>query len=237
MARRRTRRGARHRLLLVGAGAVVAIAIVVAVAKIGGWRQIASRFGNAFHASTGASGVSATSIDAANDGKRVRVTGELSIGKPPRDPRLDVSANAAVLFRHVQMYEWRERCSGDNCIYDTVWSQQPIDSRKFDRPDGHENPPFPFTDAQFTASDVQLGAFRVDPAVLAADGKQGAFPVKASMLPPNLAATFRDADGTLYAGDDPTRPAIGDLRVSFTVVAVGKTTLSGVQRGTRLSAN
>ncbi len=237
MSRRRSRRKPR-RLLLTATGAVIAVVIVALLATHGDWHRIGSRIRSEFGTpETHALSLSATSIDPANDGKRIRVSGELSIGKPPRDPRLDVSATAAVLFRHVEMYQWRERCNGGNCIYETVWSQQPIDSSKFDRPDGHGNPPFPFTDAQFAASDIRLGAFHVDPAVVAATGKVTGLPVNTSTLPPNLAATFRDIGGALYAGDNPAQPAIGDLRVSFSEVAVGKATLTGVQHGSRLSAN
>jgi len=234
MARRAAKRRNRRPLWIV-VGFVVAVVIVAILSRNGDWQGIAGRFGHLFSRSAGAPVVSAESIDPANDGKRITVRGQLRIATPPRDPRLGISANVAVLFRHVEMYQWRERCSAGNCIYDTDWSQRPIDSRKFDRPDGHENPPFPFTDAQFPASDIRLGAFRVDPALIAARGNVEPLALSASSLPPNLAATFRDVDGSLYAGDDPTHPAIGDLRVTFLDVGIGKATLSGIQRGSRLT--
>lgn len=212
--------------------------VVALLTSRGNWRQIGSDISRLFGSAVGhVSSVSATTIDPANDGKRLSVSGELSIGQSPHDPRLGLTAKAAMLFRHVAMYQWREHCSGGNCLYETVWSEQPIDSRKFDRPDGHENPPFPFTDAKFAASDIRLGAFRIDPAIVAATGKQIALPVSTTALPPNLAATFRDYDGGLYAGENPSQPSIGDLRVNFTDVAVGAATLTGVQHGSRLSAN
>src|SRR5262249_27648484 len=46
-----------------------------------------------------------------------RVEGTLSVSTPARDGQLGVSANAAVLFRHVEMYQWQEHCDGA-CRYD-----------------------------------------------------------------------------------------------------------------------
>ena len=177
----------------------------------------------------------AAHVDAGNDGRRVRVSGMLTASGPARDAQLGVSAAAAVLLRNVEMYEWREHCSGAVCNYDTGWGA-PLDSRKFRDPKGHENPPAPFANTEFAAPGLKLGAFAVDAALLGAQHAPRAYPVTEAGLPPNLAASFNAQNGALYAGGDPAHPQVGMLRVSYRSVALGAATLEGVQRGSTLSA-
>src|SRR4051812_25398421 len=59
-----------------------------------------------------------------------RVSGELKGAGPARDGQLGVVANAAVLFRHVEIYQWQEHCEAGDCRYDKAWSA-PVDSHKF----------------------------------------------------------------------------------------------------------
>ena len=58
--------------------------------------------------------------------------------------------------------------------------------------------------------------------------------MSASELPPNLAASFRDSDGMLYAGD-PAHRAIGDIRVIYRVIPAGTVEITGTQRGDRIA--
>lgn len=176
-------------------------------------------------------------IDVANEGLRIRVSGKLAFDKLPHDAQLGITADGAVLLRHVEMYQWNERCTPADCTYEPAWSEHHVDASKFRTPAGHENPPFPFSDAHFVAGDIRLGAFAPDVDLLTAQVASQPVAVKASALPPNLAATFRDASGTLYAGDDPEHPKVGALRVSFEMIPAGAASVVGVQRGKRLAAD
>jgi len=161
-----------------------------------------------------------------------RIEGVLAATGPVRDGQLGVSANAGVLFRHVEMYQWQEHCDGA-CRYDQSWSA-PVDSRRFREPKGHENPQTPFNDSVFFAPGLQLAGYAVDPDLLVAQLRASAYPAHGANLPPNLAASFTERDGVLYAGGDPAHPAIGEVRVSFRVIATGPATLNGVLRGGKL---
>jgi len=180
--------------------------------------------------------VSAERIDAANEGRTLSVEGRLRASKPARDTQLGVSSDAVVLLRTVEMLQWREQCAASACEYALAWSAQPVDSSAFRERKGHENlARFPFVGARFVADEVRLGAFRLDAATAKAldAAESSAWPVHANQLPPNLAATFRERDGVLYAGADPDQAA-GDLRVSYRIVAAGQQRLVGVQHGDRL---
>jgi hypothetical protein len=180
--------------------------------------------------------VAADKIDPGNDGIRVKISGQLDAGGLARDSRLGVGANAAVLFRDVEIYQWLEHCQASTCRYDTGWSVQ-VDSNKFREPKGHENPPAPFASALFFAPGLRLGGYAIDPDVCVAQLHATAYAVYAANLLPNLAATFAERDGVLYAGGDPAHPTVGEVRVSYRSVPLGTVSLTGVQRGAKLTAN
>lgn len=161
-----------------------------------------------------------------------RFEGALVASGPAHDGPLGVSANAAALLRHVEMYQWHEHCEGTVCRYDTAWSAA-VDSQKFREPKGHENRPAPFTDAKFFAPGLKLGDYAVEPELLAQLSSTD-YAVHGANLPPNLAATFSERDGVLYAGGDPMHPAVGEMRVSYRVIPTGVVSLNGTLRAGKL---
>ncbi|HEY0181013.1 MAG TPA: TMEM43 family protein [Dokdonella sp.] len=185
---------------------------------------------------------SAERVAAENEGRTLRVAGALRAARPPKDTELGVAADAdaIALLRTVELLQWREDCGGGACRYALAWSERPIDSTKFREPAGHENAArLPFASARFVAADVRLGAFRVDAALVArlVDASEAvAYPVHVADLPANLAATFRERDGALYAGAGAAEPQAGDLRVRYRIVAGGERSVVGVQAGDRLLA-
>ena len=186
--------------------------------------------------------VSADSVDSANENKTILVKGRLAVKAPAQDTQLGVSADAVMLLRFAEMLQWQEQCSGGDCKYITVWSPQVISSRRFREQEGHKNPDrLPLTSGRFSSSDVRLGAFRVDAGMIGnyrltsgLKTKPTPYPVNVSQLPSNLAISFRDHNGALYAGNDPEHPVVGDVRVSYRVIPVVDVEMTGIQRGERL---
>jgi hypothetical protein len=209
---------------------IVALAIVVAVFV---WIALQRPNSTREPRADEALGVPSDAVSPANEGRLVRVDGTLRASAAARDRELGVSADAALLLRDVEMFQWAERCDGGACKYDAAWSRRPIASTTFREPAGHENPPLPFSSARFAANDLKLGAFDVDADAL--DARNAApLAVKLADLPPNLRATFRAEGGALFAGNDASRPVVGDLRVAYRVVPLGSTTVIAQQRGTHL---
>jgi len=239
MARRRKSTGG-------GVRAFVVVAVLVAMG-VGGWYLLGHRkLGGSMPTSTSTSAPTppaaaivaapAARIDSANEGRRVRIEGAPRISQPARDTDLGVQADAIALVRSVQMRQWRETCASGGCGYALVWSDRPIDSHGFRVAAGHANTtPFPFSNQRFTAGEVRVGAYVVEPVAALAQGTAAKpLVVDLSRLPPNLAATFRAQEGELVTGD-PAHPAQGDLRVSYAIVpSGGARTLVGVQRGGKL---
>jgi hypothetical protein len=175
-------------------------------------------------------------VDPHNDGRAITLSGSVQVVRPARDVELGVTADAVVLEREVRMLQWQEHCAGADCSYALAWSERPIDSHAFRDAQAHRNgAPFPFSSQRFTAGELRLGAYAVDPALAASGAGFVRHPVTVARLPPNLAATFRDCDGGLCSGD-PAHPAAGDLRVDYRIIAAGQRTLDGIQQGNRLQA-
>jgi hypothetical protein len=209
--------------------AVLVVAIVAAVLWLARAQLPAWRLPSLASAPGGVAAVDRAHVDVANEGRRVRVTGILTADGSARDAQLGVSAAAAVLLRNVEMYQWREHCAGAACNYDTGWGV-PVDSHKFREPKGHENPPAPFASAVFAAPGLKLGAYGVDANLLLKQHPAEPWPVSDAGLPPNMAASFSEHGGALYAGGDPAQPQVGMLRVSYRIVPLGTATIEGVQR-------
>lgn len=238
---RRARRGATpgQRLL----GLLLAAAIGALLWYAWHWRAavVPAASSPAAGRPTAALAVSAANVDAANQGRLVEVVGTVRGAAPIEDPQLGIRSETgtAALVRTVEMFQWREDCSAAKCGYRQGWSTQAIDSAAFREPAGHANDArFPFMGATFRAAEWRLGAFRLD-AVLAAAlpfdaARRTPLPAALARLPPNLAASFRERDGALYSGD-PEHPAVGDLRVSYAVLAFADAQrVRGVQDGDRL---
>lgn len=234
MARRRKQGRGRRTLIVALALALIGVAVWQYLQRHpGSWP--AWKLATTPHAGD-APAVAADAPDPANEGRRVRVAGVLRASAPARDRELGISVDAPVLLRTVQMRQWLERCDAQQCHYALGWADQPVDSSRFRDPAGHANAAaWPLRSARFVAGELRLGAFVVDPALLPRDAPGTPWPVTLAQLPPNLVASFRSEGGELLTGD-PARPAVGDLRVRFAVVAGGPLALSGVQRGGRLVA-
>lgn len=237
----RANRGATPAQVLVG---IALAAAIVALLWIG-WRQSAEPAPEPVSATTDTSPPTVPSdrIDPANQGRLIEVSGQLRGADPPRDEQFGIHAQAGAigLMRGVEMRQWEESCAQDSCKYEQVWSGELIDSSGFRERQGHQNPQrSPFDGQLFNAAELRLGAFRFDPElaaqVLFDDDSPVPLPVRASQLPPNLAATFSDREGMLYTGD-PEHPAVGDVRVRYHVVGpIEVSSLRGVQDGQWLKA-
>ena len=188
----------------------------------------------------------ANAVDPAKDGKLVHLTGPMEAKKPARDPAFGVGAdNLLRLKRTVEMYQWaehkeshsRKNLGGSETTettysYRKEWSEQPHDSSRFHEPGGHGNPSMPVRSATIDAQDARLGAYQVDRAVLDAIS---AFAEFDPGQPGNMPAGYHKTGDTLYRGDDPNSPAIGDIRVHYQAVAAQTMSVVAAQAGATLA--
>ena len=132
--------------------------------------------------------VDAAKVDPQNDGKLVHLSGEVATADVLEDLKFGVSVNAIKLVRKVESYQWQEneksttkRGSGGSqettttYTYEKVWSPELINSSSF-KEAGHENPATrPVDGAEYVASNVSLGAFRLSADLISRLGPAKAF--------------------------------------------------------------
>ena len=118
-------------------------------------------------------------LNPADEGKLVHVTGQAATGETLADAVFGVSAPAVKLRRSAEMYQWQEHKKertekkfggGTQTVttytYDRTWSSQPIDSANFREHDKVNPAEMPYHSETFTAHDVTLGAYRLTPSLL-----------------------------------------------------------------------
>jgi hypothetical protein len=193
----------------------------------------------------------ADKVDAANDGRLVHVSGEVTTSSTPVDNDFGVSAEGLRLVRQVEMYQWKEESKSETkknlggseetvttYSYSKAWVDRPIDSGSFKQPAGHENPSMQIQSRSFQVAEAKLGAFTLDDPVLDRIGGG-----KALTLNPDQQEKLRAAyagtkklsvvDGGIYLGWNPSSPVVGDYRISYEVVPLGVISVVGEQRGSQ----
>ncbi|HVJ61843.1 MAG TPA: TMEM43 family protein, partial [Tahibacter sp.] len=155
--------------------------------------------------------VQASPLDAANDGKLVHVVGTASASQTLVDPTFGLRADGIALKRDVEMFQWIEKKDtrtekqlggGEKRVttyeYDKKWSDDRVDSDRFEHRDGHRNPDkFPFESNRVRADPVRLGDFVLSAGYVDDIGNAQPLVPALDQLPPNLAASFQLADGRL----------------------------------------
>lgn len=196
--------------------------------------------------------VPADSVDAANEGKLVHVTGPVS-QQPLTDPDLGVQAEGVKLVRNVEMFQWKEEEKSEKkkklggseetvttYTYEKAWSSDAIDSSSFQEASGHENPgAFPVQANTVVADPVNVGAFTLSAEQVDQIDDAEDLRVTDAMLeavPEPLTSEVVVSDGRFYLGADPATPQVGDTRISFQVVKPATASLVGVQTGGTFAA-
>ncbi|NXG45068.1 TMM43 protein, partial [Psilopogon haemacephalus] len=165
------------------------------------------------------------SVSQQNEGRLVHLAGALSTSKPLFDPSYGLSIQAVKLKRHVEMYQWVEyedsREYEENgeikketkYSYNTEWKSEVVNSKNFDREIGHKNPSAMAVES-FTAvsPNVQVGSFVLSKGLV--DKIDNFKQLSLSNLEDPHADVTRGGD-YFYHSENPRRPEVGDLRVSF----------------------
>ncbi|PWC35565.1 TMEM43 family protein [Azospirillum sp. TSO22-1] len=184
--------------------------------------------------------VPADAVQPANEGRLVHVSGPATVPGRLNDPVFNVGHPSALrLERTVEMYQWRqnEESKSEKSVggsetttttyrYVKEWSERPIDSSAFKRPDGHRNPSMPYRSAAIEARGARLGAFALDPSLVKqVSAFERLAPDSSAVLPQG----FSWVGEQLYRGASPDQPQVGDVRVGFRVVPVQTLSVVGAQ--------
>jgi len=193
-------------------------------------------------------------VDPANEGKLVHISGPVKPDGTPEDPALGVSAEgAAGLNRKVEMYQWIEDSSsetkktlggGEETVttysYKKDWRPRRVDSSDFKQSDQHQNPDMPIEGDRFTVATATLGAFTVDGKAVANLGTDSPVKLTPDVVTQVTSAIGSDkpvkADGTtIYVSENRQSPAVGDLRISFSREDISEASFVGAQKGANVT--
>jgi len=161
-------------------------------------------------------------IDPAFEGKLVHATGMATTVDSLVDSQFKVGTRAIALKRDVEYYQWVEHAESHSkdklggaeettttYTYDLQWVSSPVNSADFHDPDYRsEN----FVRQQVEsdvkyAQNVSFGAFRLNTSQI--HSISGSTP---------LAVVDSTGSNVIYIGADPSKPDVGDVRVTFTQV-------------------
>ena len=195
--------------------------------------------------------VPSTAVSPGNEGKLVHTTGTLVVAEPLTDPDFAITASGVRLTRNVEMYQWvenkeettRTKMGGGTetvttYTYAKEWKSGRVDSSGF-KESGHDNPEATVQDADINAPSGTMGAFTVGENVMGQLSDAQAVPITEEQ-----GAAIQQAIGNrpmtisgnqITLGESATAPAIGDLRVSYTVVPAGPISVVGAQTGDTFS--
>lgn len=186
--------------------------------------------------------ISSEAVDPENEGRLVHTIGLAATTDILTDKDFLVTAHALKLKRSVSMLQWQEDKAEETkkelggketktitYTYSKVWSETPIDSTRFKKPEGHANPPFaPYRSQEQSAQTVMVGAFQLPPALLAAlDGDE----TIDAAVPALLRDKAKAVNGEIYLGQDPNAQQVGDMRIAFSQVKPMVVSLYAAQIG------
>ena len=193
-----------------------------------------------------------SSVDPAQEGQLVHLTGALSTDQMLSDDTFLVTAQGVRLVRNVEMYQWIETSTTERqqnlggsetrtttYSYALGWADRQQDSSKFQDAAAHQNPPMSHTGSTFRLESAELEAFTVGRNVLDRVGGADRLELPAAFEEP-LRERFGEnvsiVDGAVYLGADPAQPALGDHRVSYELVPLGTISVVGAQQGKGVAA-
>lgn len=185
-------------------------------------------------------------VEAANEGKLIHTSGKAVTKDVLRDNVLNIAVNALRLKRKVEMRQWVEKSDSKTkkklggstettttYSYKLEWSTRQIDSANFRHPQGHENNlSFPIASTSFDATNVTLGAFKLNPSQIGRIGKSKPLALSLKNAPRSVSANVvpRIVNGIMYL-DTAGRSGAGDVRVSASVTYPTEVSLVARQNG------
>ncbi len=194
--------------------------------------------------------VAADRPDPARERRLVHVTGPLTVAATLTDGDTGMSVQgAAGLSRQVEMFQWRESSSSSTSTnlggsqttqttysYARVWSESAINSGQFRQPGGHANPVMALTSRSQGAAEASLGGFRLAEAQLRMLSATEVVAPSEAMIRPIAGRRTQLVGQSIFVGNDPNNPVVGDLRISYRAARPATVSIVAQQQGQGFAA-
>ncbi|MEM7300344.1 MAG: TMEM43 family protein [Pseudomonadota bacterium] len=190
------------------------------------------------------------SVDSANEGNLIHVSGKAETSAELTDPLFDVTITGVRLTRKVEMLQWKENSQSKTeknlggstettttYSYEKVWSEKLIDSSGFKKPRKENNPAsMPFSSESWEAENVSLGAFKLSKGQISGlSGSEAVELTKKNKIDKDIAGKARPENGLMYLGSK-KHNKIGDIRVTMLATYPGDVSIVAKQSGDSFSA-
>ncbi len=240
----------RNRLVGALAGSLVGLALIIGSFYLIFWNE-----GHGLHLAlalreTGQKLVSVAiaPIDSKNNLRPVYFSGLATTSEVLRDPLLDVSQQAIILRRTVEIYQWQEQVEtkkesevGGSEVetkvytYSPVWSEALINSDTFKEPETHRNPKgLLFQSRVLQAKIVKVGDFSLPPDFVSKMKGETILDLSRldlTSLQKKLNKPVQHLDYGLYAGQNPQEPVVGDMKVTVSEILPQTVSVIAQERG------
>ncbi|NPD14079.1 hypothetical protein HOY34_02560 [Xinfangfangia sp. D13-10-4-6] len=189
----------------------------------------------------------ADQIDPAFNGGLIHVAGPTSAAAPLQDPDFGLEFAGLRLERKVEMYQWvqssrteKSTATGGSETQVTTYSYAPDwqsnwqDPANFKEPQGHNNPQMAYSTRNSLAAGARVGAYGLEDDAIAQLGGAVAQRLSEDQLAAIRARLGAGVlaqlhQGSLYLGRNPEIPAIGDYRITFSIVPLETISVIGRQ--------
>ena len=189
-----------------------------------------------------------STVDPALNGKMIHATAVAKTDEVLVDPDFGVQAGAIRLVRETEYYQWVEHSKSETkdklgggqetvttYTYSREWVSSPVNSANFHDPDyqGSNSVRLTVADNEIRAGKVDFGGYVLPPSLVAA------IPANTPAAVPASLAEGEDtfvSGNMVYYGADPQKPAVGDVRVTFTQADGGEASILAQVTGNSFEA-
>jgi hypothetical protein len=189
--------------------------------------------------------INSTDVSDTYDGQLVLFSGTPTVESQLTDETFGVTAdpNTIKFDRTVKMYQWKETSQkeGDKTTYDyeMEWSNQLIDSTKFNTPTGHENPTvMKYESKNLAVDDIVIGNYHLGNDFIKQINQFE--PYEAIEFDASTADHMTVENNVIYisanGSSDMFTPQVGDYTIQYDFVPATLLTVLGQKKGTSLIA-
>ncbi|MCB9189372.1 MAG: TMEM43 family protein [Flavobacteriales bacterium] len=187
-------------------------------------------------------------LEDSNNEKLIHVQGDVVSDEKLQDDEFNIATNGLRLKRTVEMYQWKENSKSETkkkvgggqetiteYTYEKVWSNELINSNKFSKKNGHQNPSsIPYDNFEINASNVYLGDFKISDEILnkLSDYENLSITGKQSTSFDIIKETEdnHQVDKLFKGTGTKSNPDIGDIKVSFYHIPSNTYSIIGQQK-------
>ncbi len=174
--------------------------------------------------------VSSEKVDKENEGKLIATNGKLEYNDEVlKDSKFNISISTPVLIRKVEVYQWEEEKeeSDDSTTYNykKVWSDELIDSKDFNKSSSHTNPTSkPYENESQYASEIKVGAYKLSSSFNSLISTNKTI---SELTEATLPEGYAVSGNYITNSEDPEKPEIGDVRISFEYASYNDVSVMG----------